>query len=305
MPHPSRSSKTSCATSSTSRRSSSSSSASDTAARYGITQPAHPSTPARRVRASASRCSRSIQAAKAGDWTEPDGVVTVDRRRRSRSSAGEYELVLETTGRPEGEALALLPGRRLRAARHHDDARARGRGPRPRRHPRRAGHAQGGRLRRQRPHPPASCCSTSHDDADAVASAFDVADVAGETLAVEHAVLVNGHGVHIPADAPPRSGTPSCSAASPSTSVRSAGTYANRGGFHVAVTRIGGIRMTSDRERRAPTPSTRRCCSGRASAGCSRASSAPAACSSCSTTRSAPIASCTSPARTARRRRAA
>ena len=51
---------------------------------------------------------QAIQAAKAGDWSERG-------RRRDAPAAialepGEYELVLETTGRPEGEALALLPG---------------------------------------------------------------------------------------------------------------------------------------------------------------------------------------------------
>ncbi len=47
-----------------------------------------------------------IQAAKAGFWTEEDGVVTADGIVLEPS---EYELVLETTGRPEGEALAIVP----------------------------------------------------------------------------------------------------------------------------------------------------------------------------------------------------
>ncbi|MFD5225750.1 isoleucine--tRNA ligase [Microbacterium sp. NPDC058342] len=48
-----------------------------------------------------------IRAAKEGRWTEQGGVVTADG---IALEAGEYELVLETSGRPEGEALALVPG---------------------------------------------------------------------------------------------------------------------------------------------------------------------------------------------------
>ena len=49
---------------------------------------------------------RAIQAAKAGDWSEHDGVVTAGG---IVLEPQEYELALETTGRPEGEALALVP----------------------------------------------------------------------------------------------------------------------------------------------------------------------------------------------------
>jgi isoleucyl-tRNA synthetase len=47
-----------------------------------------------------------IRAAKAGVWTEQDGVVTADG---IALEAGEYELALDTSGRPEGEAIATLP----------------------------------------------------------------------------------------------------------------------------------------------------------------------------------------------------
>ncbi|MBO0979869.1 isoleucine--tRNA ligase [Microbacterium sp. SD291] len=47
-----------------------------------------------------------IQAAKGGFWTEENGVVTADG---IALEPAEYELVLETTGRPEGEALAIVP----------------------------------------------------------------------------------------------------------------------------------------------------------------------------------------------------
>ena len=47
-----------------------------------------------------------IRAAKEGFWTEEDGVVTADG---IALEPHEYDLVLETSGRPEGEALALVP----------------------------------------------------------------------------------------------------------------------------------------------------------------------------------------------------
>ena len=49
---------------------------------------------------------RVIRAAKDGFWTEDAGVVTADG---VALEPHEYELVLETTGRPEGEALAIVP----------------------------------------------------------------------------------------------------------------------------------------------------------------------------------------------------
>ncbi|TQJ32034.1 isoleucine--tRNA ligase [Microbacterium sp. SLBN-146] len=48
---------------------------------------------------------RAIQGAKSGDWSEQDGVVVSGGL---PLEPGEYDLVLETSGRPEGEALALL-----------------------------------------------------------------------------------------------------------------------------------------------------------------------------------------------------
>lgn len=49
---------------------------------------------------------KAIQAARSGDWSEVDGVVTAGGIPLEPS---EYDLVLETTGRPEGEALAIVP----------------------------------------------------------------------------------------------------------------------------------------------------------------------------------------------------
>mgnify|MGYP004719650401 FL=1 len=64
----------------------------------------------------------------------------------------------------------------------------------------------------------------SEEDADAVASAFEIADVAGETLAVEHSLHREDRpvaGAEFIADI-------------------EKGTYANRAAFTIAVSRIGG-----------------------------------------------------------------
>ncbi|GAB3271596.1 isoleucine--tRNA ligase [Microbacterium lacusdiani] len=161
---------------------------------------------------------QAIRAAKDGFWTEQDGVVTVDGL---ALEPGEYELVLETTGRPEGEALALLPGGGfvlldttttpeleaeglardvIRAV--QDTRKA-------------AGFDVSDRIR-------LTLAFAHADDAAAVESAFDVADIAGETLAVEHA-LVRG----------------SDAGEAEHSAVIGKGTYANAGDFVVAVSRIG------------------------------------------------------------------
>jgi isoleucyl-tRNA synthetase len=161
---------------------------------------------------------QAIRAAKDGFWTEQDGVVTVDGL---ALEPGEYELVLETTGRPEGEALALLPGGGfvlldttttpeleaeglardvIRAV--QDTRKA-------------AGFDVSDRIR-------LTLAFAHADDAAAVESAFDVADIAGETLAVEHALVSGldaGEAEH--------------------SAVIGKGTYANAGDFVVAVSRIG------------------------------------------------------------------
>ncbi|OAN38382.1 isoleucine--tRNA ligase [Microbacterium sp. H83] len=62
------------------------------------------------ARAAGPRLGKNVQtvikAAKSGDWSEVDGVVTAGGIALEPS---EYELALETTGRPEGEALAIVP----------------------------------------------------------------------------------------------------------------------------------------------------------------------------------------------------
>ncbi|MEW1962013.1 isoleucine--tRNA ligase [Microbacterium sp. NPDC077644] len=63
------------------------------------------------ARAAGPRLGKQVQhviaGARAGIWEEQDGMVVVDG---IALEPQEYELVLETAGRPEGEALALVPG---------------------------------------------------------------------------------------------------------------------------------------------------------------------------------------------------
>jgi isoleucyl-tRNA synthetase len=204
-----------------------------TAAEYGITHRL-----AVNARAAGPRLGRqvqqAIQAAKAGDWAETDGAVTAGG---IPLEPGEYDLVLETTGRPEGEALALLAGGGfvLLDTTTDDGLEAEGlardviRAVQETR--KAAGLDVSDRIRLQ-------LLFTSHEDGDAVASAFERADVAGETLAVEHSLLVDGHGVHIPADAPPEVWHPLVFGGEPGhVGYVTAGEYANRSGFHVAVTK--------------------------------------------------------------------
>lgn len=191
--------------------------ADDTAAAYGIS---HRLTV--NARAAGPRLGKQVQqairAAKEGDWSEQDGVVTAGGL---ALEPGEYDLVLETTGRPEGEALALLPsgGFVLLDTATTPELEAEGlardviRAVQDTR--KAAGFDVSDRIR-------LSLAFADEDDAAAVRSAFDVADVAGETLAVEHALVAG-------ADA----------GAAEHTATIAKGTYANRGDFTVAVSRIG------------------------------------------------------------------
>ncbi|MGW8483506.1 isoleucine--tRNA ligase [Microbacterium sp. NPDC055903] len=76
-----------------------------TAAEYGISHRLSVN-----ARAAGPRLGKQVQqvihAAKAGDWSEAAGVVTAGG---IALEPAEYELALETTGRPEGEALAIVP----------------------------------------------------------------------------------------------------------------------------------------------------------------------------------------------------
>ncbi|GAA5151920.1 isoleucine--tRNA ligase [Microbacterium pseudoresistens] len=77
-----------------------------TAAAYGISHRLSVN-----ARAAGPRLGKQVQhviaGARAGIWEERDGVVVVDG---IALEPQEYDLVLETAGRPEGEALAVVPG---------------------------------------------------------------------------------------------------------------------------------------------------------------------------------------------------
>ena len=162
---------------------------------------------------------KAIQAARSGDWSEVDGVVTAGG---IALEPAEYELVLETTGRPEGEALAIVPsgGFVLLDTQTTPELEAEGlardviRAVQETR--KNAGFDVSDRIR-------LDLRFASEEDADAVAAAFEIADVAGETLALEHSLHREDRpvaGAEFIADI-------------------AKGTYANRAAFTIAVTRIG------------------------------------------------------------------
>ncbi|MCR2809485.1 MULTISPECIES: isoleucine--tRNA ligase [unclassified Microbacterium] len=197
----------------------------DTASRYGISHRLSVN-----ARAAGPRLGKQVQqaihAAKAGDWSETDGSVTAGS---IVLQPGEYELVLETTGRPEGEALAVLPhgGFVLLDTNTTPELEAEGlardvvRAVQDTR--KAAGFDVSDRIR---------LVLTFHSvtDGEAVASAFDIADVAGETLAVQYAVT--------DADATLLLGDGALSAAGADHATEFAkGTFANAGDFTVSVSR--------------------------------------------------------------------
>jgi isoleucyl-tRNA synthetase len=189
----------------------------DVAERYGISKRLSVN-----ARAAGPRLGKQVQhviaGAKAGVWEERDGVVVVDG---IPLQDGEYELTLEAGGVDEGTAISLLgdggfvlldttttaeleaEGLARDVIRAVQDTR------------KAAGFDVSDRIRLQLAFADAA-------DGTAVQSAFDVADVAGETLAVEHAVAV---GEYLPTDGAEH------------VAEVAAGTYANRGAFTVAVTR--------------------------------------------------------------------
>ena len=196
----------------------------DTAANYGISNRLSVN-----ARAAGPRLGKQVQqailAAKAGDWSETDGVVTAGS---ITLEPGEYELVLETTGRPEGEALAVLPrgGFVLLDTTATPELEAEGlardviRAVQDTR--KAAGFDVSDRIR-------LGLAFTSPLDGKAVASAFHVADVAGETLAVDYAVT-DAEGATILGDGG--------GATADHAAEFAKGTFANVGDFTVSVTKI-------------------------------------------------------------------
>jgi isoleucyl-tRNA synthetase len=175
---------------------------------------------------------KAIQAARSGDWSEVSGVVTAGGIVLEPS---EYDLVLETTGRPEGEALAIVPtgGFVLLDTRTTPELEAEGlardviRAVQETR--KNADFDVSDRIQ---------LVLRFQDDVDtkAVVSAFDLAGIAADTLAEEYFVIdaqgdsIFGHGAVLAAAG---GVTPEFSAVIP------AGTYANAGDFTIAVTRMG------------------------------------------------------------------
>jgi isoleucyl-tRNA synthetase len=203
----------------------------DVAERYGITRRLSVN-----ARAAGPRLGKQVQhviaGAKAGVWEEVDGTVVVDG---IALEEGEYELALEAGGVAEGTAIALLAdgGFVLLDTTTSPELEAEGlardviRAVQDTR--KAAGFDVSDRIDLR----------LSFDDADdarAVADAFAVADVAGETLALDYAVL-GPDGNTLLAD-----GAVIASAAATSSDLvreHGAGDFANRGAFRVAVTRVG------------------------------------------------------------------
>ena len=182
------------------------------------------------ARAAGPRLGKQVQhiiaGAKAGLWEEVDGTVVVDG---VPLVEGEYELALEAGGVAEGTAIALLAdgGFVLLDTATTPELEAEGlardvvRAVQETR--KAAGFDVSDRIRLD---------LVFDDDADAaaVASAFDAADVAGETLALGHAVRTRTATLL-------SSGAPG---AAEHEAVVAAGTYANRGPFIVSVARTTG-----------------------------------------------------------------
>lgn len=190
----------------------------DVAERYGISKRLTVN-----ARAAGPRLGKQVQhvigGAKAGVWEEVDGVVVVDG---IALQEGEYELTLEAGGVDEGTAIALLSegGFVLLDTTTTPELEAEGlardviRAVQDTR--KAAGFDVSDRIR-------LDLAFADAADGAAVSLAFDTADIAGETLAVEHDLAVGA--------ATGRDGAGH-------SAEFAAGAFANRGAFTVSVTKV-------------------------------------------------------------------
>src|SRR5690606_29123850 len=183
---------------------------------------------------------RVIRAAKDGLWTEEGGVVTADG---IALEPHEYELALETSGRPEGEALAIVPtgGFVLLDTTMTPELEAEGlvrdviRAVQDTR--KQADFDVSDRIRLQ-------LLFTDEGDKVAVDSRYLEAGLPEETLARDVRLLLAPDDVAAPASADPaqwpaETGDAVGVAEPEFVALIPAGTYANAADFFVAVTRIG------------------------------------------------------------------
>ncbi len=204
---------------------------------YGISQRL-----AVNARAAGPRLGKQVQhviaGARAGIWTVEDGTVIVDG---VALEEGEYELTLEAGGVQEGTAIALLEGSAERPGGFvlldtvtTPELEAEGlardviRGVQDSR--KAAGFEVSDRIRLQ-------LLFTDQADARAVADAFETAQVAAETLALDYAV-VGPDGDVLTGDGSVLASGRTVDADHVVTV--DAGDFANAGEFTIAVTKIGG-----------------------------------------------------------------
>ncbi|WP_336631192.1 MULTISPECIES: isoleucine--tRNA ligase [unclassified Microbacterium] len=200
------------------------------AEQYGISQRL-----AVNARAAGPRLGKQVQhviaGARAGLWEVVDGTVVVDG---VALEEGEYDLTLEAGGVADGTAIALLSdgGFLLLDTTTTPELEAEGlardviRAVQDTR--KAAGFEVSDRIRLQ-------LLFAASEDAQAVASAFAAADIAGETLALDYAVVGPG-GETLLGEGSVLASAQTIDA--DHTAVVAAGTYANTGDVTVAVSRI-------------------------------------------------------------------
>ncbi len=161
------------------------------------------------------------------------------RRRRHRGSTRASTSSPSRRAAPRRHGARAARARRVRPARHRDDARARGRRASPATSIRAVQDTRkAAGLRRRATASASALLFSDAEDADAVASAFDIADVAGRPSPSSTASSSPDADVQVPRRRPGGHVASWVFGHLPEHVVFvPVGTYANRGGFHVAVTR--------------------------------------------------------------------